>query len=71
MGIRDMVGETMEAKAANAVIEELERQAAETHFASACSGKRTGGRQGFNRRRFNCFGRCRRNGWRTMKFSQG
>lgn len=30
MGIRDMVGETMEAKAANAVIEELERQAAET-----------------------------------------
>ena len=29
MGSRDMIGETMEAKAANAVIEELERQAAE------------------------------------------
>lgn len=29
MGTRDMIGETMEAKAANAVIEELERQAAE------------------------------------------
>jgi hypothetical protein len=28
MGSRDMIGETMEAKAANAVIEELERQAA-------------------------------------------
>ena len=29
MGSRDMIGETIEAKAANAVIEELERQAAE------------------------------------------
>ncbi len=29
MGSRDMIGETMEAKTANAVIEELERQAAE------------------------------------------
>jgi len=29
MGSRDMIGETMEAKAANAIIEELERQAAE------------------------------------------
>lgn len=29
MGSRDIVGETMETKAANAVIEELERQAAD------------------------------------------